>query len=209
MINQAKKFFLITIFLLSNTIFAYHGGGVLPYAINPKNKEVYFLFSKEAFGKYKGQWSDFGGKADRKDRNHATWIAAREFTEESNNLFGRYGEVQRHLNRRYPNTFRISNGYAIFLTQVQFDKNINKIFQRRLARARHIHNREKSELIWVNAKRLEKALLTNNRNIRLRSGKVITLRNSALSFLRKRALPIIKKIKKKQFGRAPVLKING
>src|SRR5262245_55624875 len=81
---------------ITNAI-TYHGGGVLPYAVNPKNNKVYFLFAQEGHGASRGYWADFGGRASKKDKNNPIWIAAREFSEESNELFGSYKQTVARL----------------------------------------------------------------------------------------------------------------
>src|ERR1700722_14028193 len=77
------------------------GAGVLPYAINPKNNALYFLLGKEKGGKFQGTWGDFGGGADiKKDHNDPVATATREFYEESERLFGGFGDIQKLMRRR-------------------------------------------------------------------------------------------------------------
>ena len=57
-----------------------YSAGILPYQVNENNK-IYFLLGKDA----DGNWSDFGGKCEPKDRNNIQETAAREFFEESLN----------------------------------------------------------------------------------------------------------------------------
>lgn len=200
------KTFALSVTNVSPTI-TYQGGGVLPYAVN--NGKVYFLFSQEASGPNKGDYSDFGGKADRQDLNHGTWIAAREFTEESCNLFGQYTSVQPYLTKKYVNNFRIEAPYVMFVVQVPFEQDIDKTFKRRLSRATNRHQREKSRLQWVSGEDLERSLLNGNRHITLGNGNTITLRRCAFSLLKNEGLKIIQKLNRvNHFAQQPMLHIH-
>jgi lipopolysaccharide assembly outer membrane protein LptD (OstA) len=55
-----------------------YSAGILPYQVL-ENNQIFFLLGKGT----DGTWSDFGGKADPKDKNNIKETAAREFYEES------------------------------------------------------------------------------------------------------------------------------
>lgn len=57
-----------------------YGAGILPYQVD-KNKKVYILLGQDTMG----NWSDFGGKCELKDKNNIKETACREFYEETLN----------------------------------------------------------------------------------------------------------------------------
>ena len=61
---------------------------VLPYYVNARNKNTYYLVGRETGGQDKGTFSAFGGKANRGEK-HPGGTAGREFFEEAN--LGRLG----------------------------------------------------------------------------------------------------------------------
>lgn len=186
--------------------FTYHGAGVLPYAIDPKTHKAYFLFSREAYGSAKGYWADFGGKADKKDGNNPEKIAARECSEESNNLFGSYKRHLSYLNSSR-GTYKVDTPYALFFAHVAYKKSIDQVFQRKLARAHGSHHKEKDKLIWVPAHSLEWAVQTQSNHVYLPNGKTITLRPHMLGILTK-ARTFIQKLSRGIVPKGRILAIH-
>lgn len=214
MINNLKLVFKLLVtaimFVAPVAAITYHGGGGFPYAIDPVTGRVYFAFSREAHGSDKGKWADFGGAADAKDKNHPTWIAARETAEESDYLWGSYWTLQdifsKAAHNQIKNAFFINRPYAQFIFQVEYDKHINAKFQVALSKATKPHEREKNKVQWVSGIKLENALKTNNPHIVLSTGYKMEIRGSTFAALRNHALPIISQITQGKIGAGPILK---
>ncbi len=194
--------------------FRYFGAGILPYSIDPTTNKVYLLFSRESCGNDAGTWADFGGGAEKGDHNDPLAIATREFSEESIGLFGSIKESKSFFTKS-PSTrsyvVRRKNGkdgYALYFAKVEYDRNINNRFQRRLARAQAFKNREKDELLWVSAKRLQWGLQNNRSVIRDRSGRLITIRPSTFKTLQKNAINFIDQLARGKFPRGRYLTIK-
>ena len=49
---------IVTFSIFQLNAINYSGAGILPYARNPQDKKLYFLFSQEAFGQNKGKWAE-------------------------------------------------------------------------------------------------------------------------------------------------------
>lgn len=85
--------------------------GVLPYAYN-ENGVLCFQIGQEP----NGLWADFGGKADPHEK-HTHETAAREFSEETRYVYGRYSLLKHHHNKdiyiRPSAAFRESKRYIL------------------------------------------------------------------------------------------------
>jgi len=133
--------------------------GVLPYYVD-RAGQAYFLIGEEP----NGLWADFGGRADKSDRNPKE-TALRECTEETRCVFGMYDYKQnRKLRKRilhYPECMhashrylkpRMSQGlhhprgyYVMYLARVEF------IPEQVFNRAAKIPHYEKKQYAWVHA----------------------------------------------------------
>jgi len=105
------------------------GAGILPYAINDKEKLV-FLLGKENDGtdkKRNNLYSDFGGGKEGGERPIHT--AYREFVEETMNAIGNNTEIKKAL--RNPTLLHIANnGYYQYLIEIPYDDMIVNTFNR-------------------------------------------------------------------------------
>src|ERR1700722_18585473 len=80
--------------------------GILPCAFD-KNGTAYFLLGQEP----NGEWADFGGHAERGDRN-AKMTAIREFSEETRCVFSMHSHAKRSKRiATYPTCMKMSNRY--------------------------------------------------------------------------------------------------
>ena len=124
---------IITSALLYGALFCaaqYKGAGIMPYALNPVTGDIELLLSRECRGSSTGKWSDFGGKRDSFEHD-AIETALREYCEESNDLCGGYDEMKSRLNKK--TTYRLeSDMYVMFLVLVDYKRDSNTDFQKRL-----------------------------------------------------------------------------
>ena len=88
--KKVVGFFILLCFilLLTPSVHAVYekkvNAGVLPYCYD-QSGQAYFLLGKEP----NRTWADFGGNAEKKDKNTIE-TAAREFSEETRNVFGKF-----------------------------------------------------------------------------------------------------------------------
>lgn len=139
-----KKFFLgIVISLVSLPVFIaamqvrYNAGG-FPYAMH--DGKIWFLLGEDP---HRGNnWTDFGGKSSRSDHDDTRLTAAREFAEETNNIFGNTRAIYNTMKEEA--AFGYRNKYRMYLVPVAY-KNIREI------KATQKSDFEKSDFIWVPA----------------------------------------------------------
>ena len=144
--------------------------GILPYYTD-KSGQAYFLLGQEP----NGVWADFGGRADREDRDPKE-TAIREFTEETRCVFGMYDYKQNRKLRKkilhYPECIRASHRfikprmtqglrhprgyYIMYLARVEFIP--GEVFNR----ASKIPNYEKKQYVWVNADAFINSVVSSN-----------------------------------------------
>ncbi len=129
-------YFFITLFLFPS-LDAYNAGA-FPYAVH--KGEIWFLLGEDPHRK--NNWTDFGGKSDRADKDDTRFTAAREFAEETNNVFGHTQTMYKKL--REEAGFGYRNKYRMYLVPVDY-KDIPTI-----KRAQK-NDFEKSDFIWVPA----------------------------------------------------------
>ena len=104
--------------------------GVLPFSINVKTKEIYFLLGQEA--KVPGwseseKWSDFGGSP--KDEYEDPLISAsREFYEESMGIFGCESTIRNKLVSVGKPIHLTSSNAVIYLLPIDYDEELPKYY---------------------------------------------------------------------------------
>lgn len=216
-VSSYRSRFASALFLLSFSLqiyaLTYFGAGVLPYAVNPNDNKVYFLFSREAFGKDRGTWADFGGGAERKDKNNPLNIAAREFHEESIGLYGSYQEGKSFLSKKSSVVSsqivrKRGDAYILYFVKVEFASNINQRFQKKRKRARSFHLREKDELAWISAQRLQDTLRHNSPTVNNGSGRLITIRPSLFKTLQKKSASFVDQLAAGRIPKGAFLKLK-
>lgn len=111
-----------------NTIHEY-SAGILPYQI--ENNKVYICLGQDR----DGNWSDFGGKCEKKDRYNVKETAAREFFEESYGAFLTLEATLKHLSNE--TNFKVVNSesmsgirYYMFLLQLPKSPHVIDRFHR-------------------------------------------------------------------------------
>jgi hypothetical protein len=196
---------LLTLLIIPLELFAVAGAGVLPYAFNPKDKKMYFLFSREAFGQHKGSWADFGGKANAFERNNPKRVAARECAEESIKLFGNRLKIENYLAKNQSGIFTIQRKYAMYLVPVAYDPTIGKHFAKARRMTTQKENKEKDKLIWVKATDIVRALRNNRDRLHVHN-QSIQLRKPLFELLARHGQSIIKQIAKQKTSPKRLLK---
>ncbi len=101
-----------------------YSSGILPYQI--ENNRVYICLGKDR----DGNWSDFGGKCEKKDRYNVKETAAREFFEESYGAFLTLESTLKHLSNE--TNFKVVNsesmsGIRYYMFLLQLPKSPNAI----------------------------------------------------------------------------------
>lgn len=94
----SSKFLPIAVLFFSSLAHAYQNAGVLPYYYD-KNGKAFFLIGQEP----NGVWADFGGRGERSEDPLDT--AAREFSEETRYVFGKYADRLENLELRVNQTY--------------------------------------------------------------------------------------------------------
>jgi hypothetical protein len=106
---------------------AKYAAGILPYTTI--NGQCHVLLGKESRCKWKIFkrlcWSDFGGSQEAGDNNNIKYTAAREFSEETNAVYGN-GNIERSITYILPkldNCLTVSDGkYTMHLVEVPYKK---------------------------------------------------------------------------------------
>ena len=130
------------------------GAGVLPYCV--KNNEVYFLLSKEGYGRDWNTWCDFGGAGEKGEPFIET--AAREGWEESRDILGDKETIKRKISSTTPIG---SKNYKMFFMKIEDPSTItNKDFTKRKF-SQHCRM-EKTKIAWVKADNVFKAVQNGN-----------------------------------------------
>ena len=108
-----------------------NGGGVIPFSYD--NGELYFLFgreSKDIQWSEKGLWSSFGGSIDKSNETNFEGII-REFSEESNDIFGKKSDILKFIKDNFEEFLTVYSPVykgAIIFFPVTYDKNLPKYF---------------------------------------------------------------------------------
>lgn len=93
-LNRPLRIVLISLCVFISTIDAkLKNAGILPYYYDAYGS-AYFLIGQEK----NGTWADFGGGSEKKDKNQK-YVAAREFSEETRLVFGKYAAGLQDLQR--------------------------------------------------------------------------------------------------------------
>ncbi len=148
---------LSAVLWISSCAFAakHMSAGILPYYYNKKGV-AYFLIGKEP----NGVWADFGGGAEQNDQD-VLETAAREFSEETRYVYGKYAcgyEVKKaryapykkasmdYIESRITGSFTHPRGYyRMYLAQVDY------IPVSRFKHAAKVPHYEKRDYAWVPA----------------------------------------------------------
>jgi len=142
----------------------FYSAGVLPYQIC--DDSVYFLLGQDN----EGTWSDFGGRAEIRDRENTVVTATREFYEET---IGSVMDIQPLKNRINQNKgcllmSKTMNGspYYMYVIQVPY-KDYRTKFQSTRNFLNYINSerkyREKMDIRWVSLETMLAALEDTNR----------------------------------------------
>ncbi|NGX47889.1 MAG: hypothetical protein K1000chlam3_01274 [Chlamydiae bacterium] len=133
----------------------HNGGGVLPYCV--QNNEVYFLLSKEGYGRAKNTWCDFGGGKNKEETVIQT--AAREGWEESRDILDDKETIQGKIS--LASSIGLKK-YKMFFMKIENPSTItNKEFTKRKF-SKHCRM-EKTKIAWVKADDVFKAVQNGNR----------------------------------------------
>ncbi len=189
MLSQNVRKYLVasSLVLLSHVAHLLPDAGGLPFCYH--NSRLWFLIGREGFGSAQGQWTDFGGKADKPSEAPMT-TAAREFTEETRYVFGKnnYGHsiawFQTHVNLDIQSQW----GYHMFLVEVPFiDAGI-------LRHGPAVPHYEKIDYAWVDANDfLNFVALNNSTQKALATYNGMRIRNCCFQTIR-RNLPQIRQM---------------
>jgi len=181
------KKFVSLILLLPYSLNAYNAG-ILPYA---KIKgRFHFLLGKEASGRSKGTWADFGGGGKNSETTEQT--AIREFTEETKAAFSqfknggrvypqnRFTEAQaksdEYIRERIKPRGGITNPgpkkfYTLYLAQVDY------LSPEEIMNGPYRHN-EKDTFEWVDAQQFLNTLVLKNKFLKDYYNSLIEKKNS-------------------------------
>jgi len=138
-----------------------YSAGVLPYTFD-SNGKCLFLLGKDN----EGDWSDFGGRCEHKDKNDEKNTASREFYEETLGSVININECIEKINlvdNKIISQTLNGSPYYMFLIQVDF-LNYSEVFNKTLNFIKYYHSNqtynnenrninrilEKSSIRWVN-----------------------------------------------------------
>ena len=150
-----------------------YSAGILPYTFDPTGKCI-FLLGKDN----EGDWSDFGGRCELKDRNDEKRTAAREFFEETLGSVITIPECMEKLKDSFKITSKTLNGspYYMFVMRVEYI-NYMEYFNRTTSfleyhsatnyNDKHTINRiiEKRSIRWVTIDTLVNCLENKNKMV--------------------------------------------
>lgn len=152
------------------------GASVLPFAKFPGKTQKYFIVGREAGGADVGTYDAFGGSKDTGEA-HPLQTAAREFAEETVDLFGNKKAIEQHIDINNNNTDIIvanqNKKSVVYVTQFdhQLVRNFKQHFYNARNNAKSYKQREKDSIAIVREDRLRDAIANAKRNA---AGKLIT-----------------------------------
>jgi hypothetical protein len=147
--------------IISNTP-DYTGAGVLPYYYNKTEDQVYYLLGKEG----SGDWAEFGGAKDPKERPSAT--AIRELDEESLHTVNIGSQISNSLEKT-AKVYNSKYGYALYVSDASNAKgiaNVRTAFAAKRYPGKNLSHaqKEKIDMGWVKAADLTQSLINRRAN---------------------------------------------
>lgn len=165
--------------------FSHSGASVLPYieitSQNGQNKG-YVLLGREAEGRFKGTYNDFGGKTNPNETSLVN--AAREFNEESIRLVNNNSAIQQHLQDNTPYVLVYQPyRFVIYITRFKESdlENLTKNFYTARDAAKKWDNKEKDMLAWVAWEDLVQAIKSAKRGRNFKISTPVTVQASVVS----------------------------
>lgn len=144
-----------------------YSAGILPWQV--QNNQVYLCLGKD----YDGNWSDFGGKCDPKDRLVCKETAAREFYEETYGALISLNGIRNQL--KYDKNFTLVNSesmggirYYMFVVQIPKVQHAIDRFNKTREYVKYIDSSyqylEKTDIGWISLDTLLFILENNEKN---------------------------------------------
>lgn len=129
-----------------------YSAGILPWQI--ENNQVYLCLGKD----HDGNWSDFGGKCEPKDRGLTKETASREFYEETHGAILSLNGIRNQL--KHKKNFKLVNSesnsgirYYMFIVQVPKVDHVQDRFQKVSEFLKYIEAgyqyQEKTDIGWI------------------------------------------------------------
>lgn len=129
--------------------------GILPFALEPKTNNLYFLLGRESFD---GSYSDFGGGT--KEGESAMDTAIREFDEESMGLICHPEALRNDLENQLFSFVLVHDNRTTYVKQIRFQPELPERFL--AARNKYLVETEtplpeileKTQILWFSVNRL-------------------------------------------------------